>query len=241
MSIIVKPNTFSAGATIVASEHNDNFDTLFNDYNGNINNANIKANAAIDDTKLAQITTADKVHGTSLTGLASISTAVGTIPTTNIPNIDLAASGTGGVTGTLAIGNGGTGATIASDAANAILPAQTGSSGTYLTTNATNVSWKTPAIAYSTGFGNWAAATVNTATQATTDGIIVGWIDNASEEYNMTIKTDSSNPPTTVRVTLRTVTAAVTDASFCCPVKKDDYYLITETTGTVNAFWMPIS
>lgn len=31
MALISKPNTFSAGATIIASEHNDNFDTIYND------------------------------------------------------------------------------------------------------------------------------------------------------------------------------------------------------------------
>ena len=67
MSTISKPNTFSAGATIVASEHNDNFDTIFNDYNGSIANANISATAAIADTKLAQITTASKVEFSALT------------------------------------------------------------------------------------------------------------------------------------------------------------------------------
>jgi hypothetical protein len=102
MGIISKPNTFSAGATIIASEHNDNFDTVINDYNGNITNTNIAAGAAIVDTKLAQITTAAKVHGSSLTGLASINTATaGTIPSALIPAINLAGTGTGGITGIL--------------------------------------------------------------------------------------------------------------------------------------------
>ena len=65
MALVTKPNTFSAGAAIVASEHNANYDTLYNDYNGNITNANIAAGAAIADTKLAQITTNDKVHTSS--------------------------------------------------------------------------------------------------------------------------------------------------------------------------------
>lgn len=67
MATITKPNTFSAGAVIVASEHNSNFDTIYNDYNGNITNVNIAAAAAIADTKLAQITTASKVNATALT------------------------------------------------------------------------------------------------------------------------------------------------------------------------------
>lgn len=67
MATITKPNTFSAGAVIVASEHNDNDNTIYNDYNGNITNANIASNAAIADTKLAQLTTTGKVAGTALT------------------------------------------------------------------------------------------------------------------------------------------------------------------------------
>ena len=66
MATISKPNTFSAGAIIVASEHNENFDTIYNDYNGGITNANISASAAIVDTKLAQITTASKVNLSAL-------------------------------------------------------------------------------------------------------------------------------------------------------------------------------
>jgi hypothetical protein len=85
MAQIVIPNSFSAGATIVASEHNDNFDAIKNEFNGNIDNSNIKSNAAIVDTKLAQITTASKVSGTALTGLASINTATaGIIPITSM-------------------------------------------------------------------------------------------------------------------------------------------------------------
>lgn len=53
MTTIVKPNDFSAGTTIKAAEHNSNFDTIYNDYNGNITNVNIKSNAAIANTKLA--------------------------------------------------------------------------------------------------------------------------------------------------------------------------------------------
>lgn len=52
MSIITKPKTFAASATIIASEHNDNFDTIYNDYNGNINNSNIAGAAAIANSKL---------------------------------------------------------------------------------------------------------------------------------------------------------------------------------------------
>lgn len=52
MSTIVKPYTFSAGAVIVAAEHNSDFDTLYTEINGALNNANISATAAIAYSKL---------------------------------------------------------------------------------------------------------------------------------------------------------------------------------------------
>lgn len=52
MATISKPFTFSAGAVIIASEHNSNFDTIYNDYNTNITNTNISASAAIAASKL---------------------------------------------------------------------------------------------------------------------------------------------------------------------------------------------
>lgn len=108
MAIVSKPYTFSAGASIIASEHNSNFDTLYNDYNGNITNANISnsaaisysklnlatsivnadvsASAAIVDTKLATISTAGKVSGAALDSLASIPSGAGSIPSANLVN-----------------------------------------------------------------------------------------------------------------------------------------------------------
>lgn len=78
MPITNKPYTFSAGAVIIASEHNSNFDALFNLVNGTLDTTNLAANAAIVDTQLAQITTASKVAGSAIniTGLTTV-TAVG--------------------------------------------------------------------------------------------------------------------------------------------------------------------
>ena len=50
-----------------------------------ITNAKISPTAAIADTKLAQITTAAKVHGTAITGLASLPAGAGVIPDANLP------------------------------------------------------------------------------------------------------------------------------------------------------------
>ena len=87
MALITKSFTFSAGATIVASEHNTNFDTLYNEINGSLSNANVAANAAIVDTKLAQITTAGKVSGAALASLASIPTNAGNIVIQSLGNV----------------------------------------------------------------------------------------------------------------------------------------------------------
>ena len=56
MSVIVKPNTFATGGTVTASELNANHDTIYNEFNGNIDNANIKAAANINGSKLAAAT-----------------------------------------------------------------------------------------------------------------------------------------------------------------------------------------
>jgi hypothetical protein len=85
MGIISKAYTFTAGAVIIASEHNTNFDDIYNEFNGNIDNANIKANAGIVDTKLAQIVSVAKVAGTALTSFATIRSDAGVIPAVNLP------------------------------------------------------------------------------------------------------------------------------------------------------------
>lgn len=53
MAIISIPFTFSAGAVIIAAQHNTNFSTIYNDYSGNIQNVNIASGAAIAYSKLA--------------------------------------------------------------------------------------------------------------------------------------------------------------------------------------------
>lgn len=61
MALVTKPNTFTAGTAAVAGQVNSNFDTLYNDYNGNITNVNLSGNAGITDSNLAKITSASKV------------------------------------------------------------------------------------------------------------------------------------------------------------------------------------
>lgn len=79
MATISKPNTFSAGAVVIAAEHNENFDTIYNEFNGSISNANIASNANITDTKLAQLTTANKVATSAIqSGALAITKVTGT-------------------------------------------------------------------------------------------------------------------------------------------------------------------
>lgn len=73
--------------------------------------------------------------GSVVTGVQSISGgATGLLP--NIPT-----AGNVSLSGTLNIANGGTGATTAAAAINALLPSQAGQSGKYLTTDGTVASW----------------------------------------------------------------------------------------------------
>ncbi len=67
MATKAKPFTFSSGATIIASEHNSNFDTIYDEFNGNIDNANIKANAAIAGSKI-DLSTIGAIGGSSPSG-----------------------------------------------------------------------------------------------------------------------------------------------------------------------------
>jgi hypothetical protein len=62
----------------------------------------------------------------------------------DIPTLNQNTTGTASnVTGTVAIGNGGTGQTTATAAFDALAPSQTSNSGKYLTTNGTTTSWAT--------------------------------------------------------------------------------------------------
>ena len=85
MSIISLPYTLTDGTVAVAAQVMSDLNTIINDYNGNINNSNLSSSIAITDSKLNQITTAGKVSGTALTGLASIPSGAGVIPLANLP------------------------------------------------------------------------------------------------------------------------------------------------------------
>lgn len=85
MALISKPYTFSAGATIIASEHNSNFDTIYSEFNGSISNTNISSGAAIAYSKLnltGAIVNADVSAGAAIAGSKLNLVSPGAIGTT---------------------------------------------------------------------------------------------------------------------------------------------------------------
>jgi hypothetical protein len=82
MSTISKSYTFTNGSTILAEEHNTNFDTLYNWANGNITNANIKSGAAISLSKLSLSDSATFSGAITFSGEVTFSgTVTGILPT----------------------------------------------------------------------------------------------------------------------------------------------------------------
>lgn len=68
MAIVTKPNTFTANTPAVAAEVNANFDAIFNDHNGNIENGNISNSAGILASKLNLSAPGSIGSGTPSTG-----------------------------------------------------------------------------------------------------------------------------------------------------------------------------
>lgn len=76
MSIVSKPNTFSASTTISSSKVNANFDTLYNDYNGSISAANL-ATDSVTTAKIADDNvTAAKIADGAIDAAAKIADAI---------------------------------------------------------------------------------------------------------------------------------------------------------------------
>ncbi len=122
-----------------------------------------------------------------------------TSPTLTTPALGTPASGTltsctglpltTGVTGTLGIGNGGTGQTTANAALNALLPSQTGNGGKLLSTDGTDTSWASAASStlnqYNTDIGN--SSNTRTATNTNLLGDVKATTQSAT--VTMTIAT----------------------------------------------------
>lgn len=62
MGVVTRPNTYTTGNTITAAENEANETTIYNEFNGNIDNANIKSSAAIVESKIAFNTASGHSH-----------------------------------------------------------------------------------------------------------------------------------------------------------------------------------
>lgn len=216
---------------------------------------------------------------TSINGL-TIDTTTGTLDVTNAKTLTVTGDATISATpytpsGTdVAVADGGTGASTAGAAINALLPAQAGNANKFLQTDASNPSWQavdlttdvtgtlpvgnggtgaTAAANAANGvvvldanalisaeqFGAWTSKNNNTSYEAATDGFVVAYSTGANTAE---IKgySDSSNPPTTLRAASTAYQSGYTQyAHIMFPVKKGDYYKTTTLYGTGVVFWMP--
>lgn len=85
MSLVSIPFTYSAGAVIIASQHNSCNSVIYSDHNGNIDNSNIAPAAAIVYTKLnlsGSIVNADVATGAAIVGSKLELSSPGTIGNT---------------------------------------------------------------------------------------------------------------------------------------------------------------
>jgi hypothetical protein len=62
MGVISKPYTFSANTTIQSAQINSDFNSIYSEFNGNIENENIKSGAGIVESKLAFNTSSGHSH-----------------------------------------------------------------------------------------------------------------------------------------------------------------------------------
>lgn len=67
MSNIAKPNTFSSSTPISSSQVNANFDTIYNDYNGNVSEANLADDAVTTDKVADSAVTTAKIASSAVT------------------------------------------------------------------------------------------------------------------------------------------------------------------------------
>lgn len=214
MALISGRVVFTTGGTIYAADHNTNDGTIWNDYNGNITNANISASAAIADTKLAQITTSAKVSGAALTSLSSTPSGAGVMPIANL------ASGTPDGT-----------KFIRDDGALAVaLTSVTGIIGAAVS-KSDNTAYQAATDGFFIG--------VIVAGSSVSAGKIVGYSDS-----NSSPSTVLGGAHVWVNTGNASESAQLNYGSFCIPVKKNNYYkgVLSSTSNapTATYYFIPL-
>jgi len=81
MGLKTKQNTFTKGATIVASEHNQNYNDIYDEFNGNIDNDNIKASAVSVAVFISTTTGVDMKTATETALYATVPTGKSAVVT----------------------------------------------------------------------------------------------------------------------------------------------------------------
>lgn len=140
--------TKNAAAVTLTNKTIDNTNTI------TVKDTNFTIQDDGDTTKQLKIQASGITTATTrtLTAPDANTTIVGTDATQTLTNKTISGASntitnvslTTGVTGTLPLGNGGTGQTTANAALNALLPSQTGNNGKTLATDGTNTSWSSP-------------------------------------------------------------------------------------------------
>lgn len=100
MSTITRPNSYTAGTTIDPTQVNSDLNTIYNDYNGNITNANVASGAAIAASKLALATISQTV---AMSGSALNFAEGGSLSSASTVNIGAATGNSLHITGTVTI------------------------------------------------------------------------------------------------------------------------------------------
>jgi hypothetical protein len=113
---------------------------------GTLGSAAYTATSAYLASGVTSLPSVTSVNGTTIPSSATLLTSTSTVSA--LTTVGTITSGTWNGT-TIAIANGGTGATTQSGAANAILPSQASASGLYLKSDGTNVSWQSVPAGYS--------------------------------------------------------------------------------------------